>query len=150
MRSSKGMNRPSGASAAALKFCRCTCHLGNGVGVDFGASQCFPMDLDAAAAAVARCVHSLKLCNEPKQCFPSWLLYTHSVGSLSNRLKGQVEKVLYLSLNFILNNMSYPLLLTLKYFLWLIRFSLVEYPLCCSIPPCARERRTKATSQSRP
>ena len=27
----------------------------NGSGTDFGASQCFPMDLDAAA----RCVHSL-------------------------------------------------------------------------------------------
>ena len=31
----------------------------NGSGTDFGASQCFPMDLDAAAAA--RCVHSLNL-----------------------------------------------------------------------------------------
>ena len=34
----------------------------NGSGTDFGASQCFPMDLDtaadAAAAAAARCVHS--------------------------------------------------------------------------------------------
>ena len=40
----------------------------NGSGTDFGASQCFPMDLDAdadiaaAAAAAARCVHSLSHC----------------------------------------------------------------------------------------
>ena len=32
---------------------------GNGSGTDFGASQCIPMDLDAAGAVNARCGYTL-------------------------------------------------------------------------------------------
>ena len=43
--------------------------MGNGGGVDFGVSQCFPLDLDTAAdadaAAAARCVHSLNVPMNP-------------------------------------------------------------------------------------
>ena len=35
--------------------------LENGSGTDFGASQCIPMDLDAAAAAAARCVYTFRV-----------------------------------------------------------------------------------------
>ena len=50
--------------------------LGNGSGTDFQASQCFSMDVaaaaaataDAATAAAARCVHSLKKIKGVAQC----------------------------------------------------------------------------------
>ena len=50
----------SASASRSIEMHGDACHdAWNGSGTDFGASQCFPMDLDAAAAAAARCVHSL-------------------------------------------------------------------------------------------